>query len=352
MSRVSLSACLASCLFAALMNPAHAADITVTTTAYDLIEDGGCSLREAVRNAKNDSGASVDCEAGLGADRIFFDAALDGLTIVVTSRLVIDSQIDVIGRGADLLVLSGDDTNHLFEVTPTGLLSIEGLTLTEGSAASGGLIQSAGLLVVRDSTLSMSSASSTGGALLITASETLLDRVTLLGNQSDLGGAAIENLGTLTVINSTLSDHLAFNDSAIRSSGSLTLIHVTLNETLGHGLQIDAGDWRLINTVIAGSTGSDCIASIMATEQTGSLIEDASCPADASGPALLQPLTDNGGTTLTHRPEDLSPLRDSADPIACETVDQRGVTRPLGPGCDIGAVEATPITIYEDGFEL
>ncbi len=336
---------------AGLIPSLHAADITVSTTAYDLVEDGGCSLREAVRNAKNDNGASVDCVAGLGADRIFFDPLLDGQVIVVTTRLVIDSDIALLGRGADLLSLSGDGKTHLFEVTPTGLLRIEALTLTEGSAPNGGLVQSEGLLIIRNSTLSMSDADTGGGALFISASETLLEGVTLSGNRTDLGGAAIENLGSLTLINSTVSDNWSFNDSAIRSSGSLTLRQVTVAESMGNGLQVTSGNWSIINSVITDSSGQDCLANNPADTEITSLISDASCQASFSGLSLLGPLTDNGGTTLTHAPEDFSALREIADPLECEPIDQRGVARPLGIGCDIGAVEATPGLIFSDSFE-
>jgi hypothetical protein len=34
-----------------------------------------------------------------------------------------------------------------------------------------------------------------------------------------------------------------------------------------------------------------------------------------------------------------------------ENVDQRGIARPQGAGCDIGAVEVAPDEIFADGFE-
>ena len=54
----------------------------------------------------------------------------------------------------------------------------------------------------------------------------------------------------------------------------------------------------------------------------------------------------NGGPTQTMLPQPESPVIDAIPAAACQTgvasgitVDQRGVTRPQGPGCDIGAVE-------------
>jgi hypothetical protein len=56
----------------------------------------------------------------------------------------------------------------------------------------------------------------------------------------------------------------------------------------------------------------------------------------------LGALGDNGGPTLTMLPAATSPLLDQVPSDAClarVTVDQRGVTRPQGSACDIGAVE-------------
>jgi uncharacterized repeat protein (TIGR01451 family) len=61
---------------------------------------------------------------------------------------------------------------------------------------------------------------------------------------------------------------------------------------------------------------------------------------------LLGPLGDNGGDTQTHALQPGSPAIDAGsctdvagDPI---TSDQRGIARPQGPDCDIGAYEAQP----------
>ncbi len=48
---------------------------------------------------------------------------------------------------------------------------------------------------------------------------------------------------------------------------------------------------------------------------------------------------DHGGLTSTVAPHSGSPAIDAADPTACPEVDQRGVPRPSGQGCDVGAFE-------------
>jgi len=61
-------------------------------------------------------------------------------------------------------------------------------------------------------------------------------------------------------------------------------------------------------------------------------------------------LQDNGGSTWTQALLPGSPAIDAGYPdrlniYACATTDQRGVARPIGPYCDIGAFEA-PIFKY------
>jgi hypothetical protein len=57
---------------------------------------------------------------------------------------------------------------------------------------------------------------------------------------------------------------------------------------------------------------------------------------------ILAPLKDNGGSTLTHALVKGSPAIDTAPlDVSCPATDQRGVARPQGGGCDIGAVEYT-----------
>ncbi len=85
-----------------------------------------------------------------------------------------------------------------------------------------------------------------------------------------------------------------------------------------------------------------------ATSLGYNLADDASCGFFATGDlvvadAMLGPLADKGGPTDTHDLLPGSPAIDAGSP-ACPppATDQRGVARPQGAACDIGAVEFVP----------
>lgn len=69
---------------------------------------------------------------------------------------------------------------------------------------------------------------------------------------------------------------------------------------------------------------------------------DSTCPGINQDP-LLDPagLQDNGGPTKTIALQPGSPGIDAAVLLNCPPTDQRGVARPYGAGCDIGAFELT-----------
>ena len=84
---------------------------------------------------------------------------------------------------------------------------------------------------------------------------------------------------------------------------------------------------------------TNCSRWFLATLFTGNLI--------GSDP-LLGPLQNNGGATFTHYLLSGSPAIDAGNPdvtgsggFTCQATDQRGVPRPQGAQCDIGALEVS-----------
>ena len=104
--------------------------------------------------------------------------------------------------------------------------------------------------------------------------------------------------------------------------------------------------------MVAESNGTGNCLPVTATSHGYNFSDDDLCgfkePTDRqdAGDPQLGPFGPNGGSTPTRVPQPESPLIDSIPPASCQidgaagiSIDQRGVTRPQGPGCDIGAVE-------------
>jgi predicted outer membrane repeat protein len=220
-------------------------------------------------------------------------------------------------------------------------LTVSNSTLSGNSAAggTGGGIYNDGKATVSDSTLSGNSASEGGGIYNDYAAT--LTNSTLSGNSATSSGGGIYNDETLTVTNSTLSGNSA-------PSGS------------GGGIYNDETA-TLKNTLLAhGASGGNCSGSFGSDGHN--LSDDSTCSFAGIGdinnrPAGLAPagLGSNGGPTQTIAllagstavdaipvsPINYCTATDGITPIA---TDQRGITRPQGPACDIGAFELAPTT--------
>ena len=102
----------------------------------------------------------------------------------------------------------------------------------------------------------------------------------------------------------------------------------------------------LNNSIIAGNNRLDCNVGMPAEggfNLVGNLQQcQLSAPTNQQQAApRLAPLSDYGGPTQTHPPYDDSPVVNAAG-NPCPTTDQRGQSRPVGSGCDIGAIERIP----------
>jgi uncharacterized repeat protein (TIGR01451 family) len=104
------------------------------------------------------------------------------------------------------------------------------------------------------------------------------------------------------------------------------------------------------NTLVAGNTGGpasgDCMP-VSAPTSDHNLSSDTSCnfndPGSKTGvDPQLGALADNGGPTDTRALAASSPAIDAGTNTGCPATDQRGVTRPQGSSCDIGAFERVP----------
>jgi CSLREA domain-containing protein len=197
-----------------------------------------------------------------------------------------------------------------------------------------------------------------GGTLKVTSS-------TFSGNKADaIGGGISNNSGALKVANSTFSGNsAAFVGGAINNGGTLEVTYSTFSGNVGGGIN-NANEATakvtLSNTILAKSTGGNirqacaggtCLGTI--TDGRYNISDDNTSSKFFTDPTskndtdpLLDPngLQNNGGPTKTIALQKGSPAIDAipegANGCGTEvTTDQRGVKRPQGPGCDIGAFE-------------
>jgi hypothetical protein len=102
--------------------------------------------------------------------------------------------------------------------------------------------------------------------------------------------------------------------------------------------------FTLQNSIVAANAGAGCSGGSQFIDAGHNLsFPDTSCPGTNADPALGA-LADNGGPALTQTLGPGSAALDQvpADGAGCATTDQRGVSRPNGSGCDIGAYEKAP----------
>lgn len=228
------------------------------------------------------------------------------------------------------------------------------------SQSSGGGVSNYGTLTVIDSTVSGNSNNGIfnwgGSTLNITGS-------TISGNTSVGWGGGLNSWGTVAIVNSTFASNSAVNGGGIFNySGALSVSHSTFSGNRA-GPAGGGGIWNqssqaltLKNTVLADSSdGGNCGGGKRGTSAGHNLSDDNSCssffirPGDLNSTAAgLDPagLQDNGGVTKTIALASNSPALDAVPASECiavgslaVTTDQRGISRPQGPACDMGSFE-------------
>jgi CSLREA domain-containing protein len=105
-----------------------------------------------------------------------------------------------------------------------------------------------------------------------------------------------------------------------------------------------ANSITLQNSIVASNDGDECGGVFdPASARVLSFPNDATCPGTLHDDPLLGPLQDNGGPTDTMRPAGAAAINAvEATGEGCASNDQRGVGRPKGGKCDLGAVEVSP----------
>ncbi|MCP4347249.1 MAG: tandem-95 repeat protein, partial [Desulfobacterales bacterium] len=331
--------------------------INVTTSEDELNEDGDCSLREAVHAASTDQPADK-CPGGGYRDTIVIPEGIFSLSIPKSQKVpdtdeedwitdnaegdldITDAIVIIRGSTSKPSILDGNNLDRLLHIYEGADVELHNITIQGGLAEE---LNGGGIL--------------NQGKLNITA-------CTFVSNSADKGGA-IYNKGMLNLSNSTVSG----NSAATKGGGiyneaeaGMNFCTIANNEAVKEGGGIYIAEkclTQLKNTLISGNSaetgGPDVLGTVksLGTNLVG--ISSGSIGYNSSDilnqDPLIVPLSDNGGPSMTHAVQANSPGADAAVCQVSETsedatgeTDQRGVARPWGESCDIGAFE------YDDKY--
>ena len=244
------------------------ATITVTTLTDETTTNGQCSLREAIANANNDGATYADCASGSGADTITFNVA--GTITLSSGEMSVTSNI-TINEGAGNVVISGNNASRIFNVSSSGNLTLNGLTLQNGNTTTlGGGIYNDGTVTLTNCTVTGCTAVDYGGGISNNGTLTLTgSTISNNHNGGNFGGGIMNDLaGSLTVTNTTISGNSAGAGAGIYSDGTLTLTNSTITGNTatvvdangvsgsGGGL-LAAGTTTISNCIFSGNTASN-----------------------------------------------------------------------------------------------
>jgi CSLREA domain-containing protein len=281
-------------------------------------------------NIANEGGGIVSGSASIEVWNTITDSTLyNNSATNIGGGILNFANLEITNTHFEANTASNDSGGAIFTDGSSVLMRVDKSNFIGNTAFSGGGIINYSNLEISDSTFSWNTAfgSYGHGGGIYNQKNLVIINSTFSGNVSVIAGGGIANsiFGSLRLINNTLSDNSANGD-------------------YGGGLY-NLGVLDFTNTIIANSKdASDCYYD----EGTiginlHNLVEDGSCHVNGigflSGDPMLHDLGNNGGPTLTHALKGGSPAIDAADPAYCPLADQRGVTRPQGVACDIGAFE-------------
>ena len=343
-----------------------AADFLVTSLADgdDLnVGDGvcqatdGCTLRAAVQETNALAGAQT-VAMGYGVHQLNIQDE-GGRLRAASEPLAVTDDLTIIGLSPDRTIVNANGLSRVLRVDNASL-TLRDLMLSGGAVANddgGGVLVVSGGLTLERVAVTGNSARNGGGVMAHESTVTIRqsaitdNRAAADGEQGGSGGGVHMRRGSLTVENSTFSGNQAEQGGGVSSDGAaIGLQNVTLigngANGEGGGVHSASGDVSLVNTILAGNgapLGANCLGRV-ASEGYNLLGDLDSCTVtgETGSNVLVQsqewsPLARTFADTYAYP---LTPESQAVDAGSCTlATDQRGVARPAGAGCDIGAIE-------------
>lgn len=368
-------------------------------SAATIYVDSTCSLAQAINAANATANADTgDCEtASSGADIIILPA--DGRTVLSEAlpEIVTNMTIKSSAGNRHTIDGSGGGESRNYRILLVGSVNVapnvtlENLVITKGKVTNGhgGGIYSYGSLTINNSVISDNEANGDGGGINATSGSLTINNSVISGNTASRYGGGISIYGvslteTDPTINATIKKSDISNNRATQNGGGVairvsccvnienstiygntatgngggiyvdigaaaTLTHLTIvNNSAATGggiynhLDLDSpGILKVRNSIIANNTVGDCAGSFW-TENVGNLSTDDTCSAAVNTDSpRLDTLMAMSPAYYPLQPE--SPAVDGGSIDYCLRSDQRGMRRPQGDACDIGAYEYEPL---------
>jgi predicted outer membrane repeat protein len=210
-----------------------------------------------------------------GGTTINFAPSALGTITLIHGELGINTNLEIDGPGAGDLTIDGSNVNRIFTVSSGATAVIEGLTIAHGSAYGGGGINNLGTLTVINVTLSSNSGSYGGGIDNADSARLTLIDCTLDGNSADDRGGGIASNGTLTMTDCIFSNNsAATSGGALYNFGTASLINCTVSRNSvvlvgGGGGISSSGSLTLTNCTLSQNSAANAGGGIV---NTGTLI--------------------------------------------------------------------------------
>jgi CSLREA domain-containing protein len=362
---------------------------------------GTCTLRAAIQTARALGGDQViTLPAGTYTITIPGRAEIAGATGDFNIGSV---NLTINGAAAATTIVDAAGLDRVFETSSgSGSLTVNDVTIQHGNPGGrgGGCFEIAARLTLTRSVVRECVTGGSGGAIGAHGNTVLID-TTIAQNRAASGGGIFSNSIQMTVIRSTISDNVAsvgggiFHENRLLNLGStLNIANSTISgntATTGSGgaletmiIIVEEGVFgvavSLENTTISGNSSAalGAVVSLLSLNARNTIIANAAGAApincasvggvltdqghnlefpgttcgfglasDRRADPLLEALAMNGGLTRTQALRFGSPAIGAADDAACAAtpvsgIDQRGLPRPSGVHCDMGAYEFTP----------
>lgn len=266
---------LCLCLMATVATFSATFTVTKVADTNDGVCDADCSFREAVAAAN----------AAAGDDIIVFSSLFNTPQTIVLSgtEIIIGSNgaLTIIGPGANLLTLDGNQASRILVTGANVNATIEGIRFTRGNGVGatntgrgGAIYNVGGTLTIRNSILTNNTAAN-GGAInnaasaspnpVVNADLTIFNCI-ISNNSSTSSGGAMQNFSTSTfrLYSSTVSGNTSATGGggAMQANGSVIIANSTFagntsQGTTGGGAIVTNGSlFNMTNSTVSGNTSA------------------------------------------------------------------------------------------------